>query len=53
MKKENTRNQILTVLRYTMPVEAALMWYLDKPALCALFTTISLIAFIISYETND
>ena len=49
--EQTTRNQIIKVLRYVMPVEAIAMAYFDKPALCVIFISISIIAFATSYES--
>ena len=48
--KQTTRNQIIKVLRYVTPFEAAAMAYFDKPALCFIFLSIAIIAFATSYE---
>jgi len=48
--RQTTKNQIIKVLRYLMPFEAAAMAYLDKPALCVIFLSISIIALSTSYE---
>tara|TARA_R110000765_G_scaffold414222_1_gene514597 strand:+ start:212 stop:364 length:153 start_codon:yes stop_codon:yes gene_type:complete len=48
--KQTTRNQVIKVLRYSMPFEAAAMAYLDKPALCVIFISIAIIAFAYDYE---
>ena len=50
--KQTTRNQVIKVLRYSMPFEAAAMAYLDKPALCVIFISIAIIAFAYDYEAQ-
>ncbi len=49
--KQTTRNQIIKVSRYLMPVYTVAMWYFDKPALCVIFLSVSILAFAADYET--